>query len=148
MIILVSDIDMVNEYVAFLSSLEKDIIKKYWPGPLTIILKKKNIPDIVTASLDEIGIRLPDNESLQELIKKIGRPIIATSANISSKETINEIKWLEDSIAKNVDYIYNGGLIENQSSTIIKVINDKIKIIRSGDISKKIIDDYKDNIIM
>ncbi len=148
MIILVSDIDMVNEYVAFLSSLEKDIIKKYWPGPLTIILKKKNISDIVTASLDEIGIRLPDNESLQELIKKIGRPIIATSANISSKETINEIKWLEDSIAKNVDYIYNGGLIENQSSTIIKVINDKIKIIRSGDISKKIIDDYKDNIIM
>lgn len=148
MIILVSDIDMVNEYVAFLSSLEKDIIKKYWPGPLTIILKKKNISDIVTASLDEIGIRLPDNESLQELIKKIGRPIIATSANISSKETINEIKWLEDSIEKNVDYIYNGGLIENQSSTIIKVINDKIKIIRSGDISKKIIDDYKDNIIM
>lgn len=148
MIILVSDIDMVNEYVAFLSSLEKDIIKKYWPGPLTIILKKKNISDIVTASLDEISIRLPDNESLQELIKKIGRPIIATSANISSKETINEIKWLEDSIAKNVDYIYNGGLIENQSSTIIKVINDKIKIIRSGDISKKIIDDYKDNIIM
>lgn len=138
MIVLVSDFEMLNKFVADISDVEQRLINNFWPGPLTIIFKKKNIPDIVTANKEEIGIRMPNDEKLLELIKKIGKPIVATSANISSQETITNVSMLEDKIKYTVDYICDAGTIVNESSTIIKILDNKVKIIREGILSEKI----------
>ena len=133
MVILVSNIDMLKKYSSNISKLESSLIKTYMPGELTIILNKSDlIPDIVTSNTKEVAIRIPNNEKLLEIINKLDRPIVATSANISSHEVITNVSLLEDSIKNNVDYIYDGGYVNKSSSTIVKVNDNKISILREG----------------
>lgn len=143
LLILVSNIEMLNNYVKNISNLERKIIDKFWPGPLTIIFNKKNLSDNLTAGKNEIAIRMPNNKALLELIDKLNKPIIATSANITNEKTITSIDLLEDSIKNKIDYIYDGGYLEDTPSTIIKVLYDKIEIVREGSLSKNIIDYIK-----
>ncbi len=139
LLILISNFDMLKKYVKNISSLELGIINKFWPGPLTIIFQnKKNLSAILTANKSEIAIRMPNDERLLDLINKLDKPIIATSANIAHKKTITSIDLLEDKIKNNVDYIYDGGFLEDNPSTIIKVIDNKVIIVRDGIISKDI----------
>lgn len=139
LLILISNFDMLKKYVKNISSLELGIINKFWPGPLTIIFQnKKNLSDVLTANKSEIAIRMPNDERLLDLINKLDKPIIATSANIAHKKTITSIDLLEEKIKNNVDYIYDGGFLEDNPSTIIKVINNKVTIVRDGIISKDI----------
>ena len=139
LLILISNFDMLKKYVKNISSLELGIINKFWPGPLTIIFQnKKNLSDVLTANKSEIAIRMPNDERLLDLINKLDKPIIATSANIAHKKTITSIDLLEDKIKNNVDYIYDGVFLEDNPSTIIKVIDNKVIIVRDGIISKDI----------
>lgn len=139
LLILISNFDMLKKYVKNISPLELEIINKFWPGPLTIIFQnKKNLSDVLTANKSEIAIRMPNDERLLDLINKLDKPIIATSANIAHKKTITSIDLLEDKIKNNVDYIYDGGFLEDNPSTIIKVIDNKVIIVRDGIISKDI----------
>ncbi len=139
LLILISNFDMLKKYVKNISPLELEIINKFWPGPLTIIFQnKKNLSDLLTANKSEIAIRMPNDERLLDLINKLDKPIIATSANIAHKKTITSIDLLEDKIKNNVDYIYDGGFLEDNPSTIIKVIDNKVIIVRDGIISKDI----------
>lgn len=139
LLILISNFDMLKKYVKNISPLELEIINKFWPGPLTIIFQnKKNLSDLLTANKSEIAIRMPNDERLLDLINKLDKPIIATSANIAHKKTITSIDLLEDKIKNNVDYIYDGGFLEDNPSTIIKVIDNKVIIVRDGIISKNI----------
>lgn len=148
MIILVSNYEMLAKYTKNINSLQKELIDTYSPGPMTIILEKSElIPDIVTAAKEEVGIRIPNDERLISLIKELDRPIIATSANVSSSETITNVELLEDYIKDNVDYIYDGGTVKASASTIVKVIEDKISIIREGDLANTIREDYKNKIV-
>ncbi|MBR6948674.1 MAG: threonylcarbamoyl-AMP synthase [Bacilli bacterium] len=148
LVILVSNIEMLKKCIRNLNDLELDIINKYWPGELTIVFKKSNyIPDIVAGGTDEIAIRMPNNKELVDLINSVDRPLVATSANVSSQDTITNINKLEDSIKDNIDFIIDGGTINNSASTIIKVIDNKIKIYREGNLAKEILNTYKDIII-
>ena len=148
MIVLVSGIDMLKRCVSSINDLEEEIINKYTPGPLTIIFNKSDfIPDIVTSGMDTVGIRIPNDKELLELIDRVGNPVIASSANVSNNDTITSIDLLEDSIKNNVDYIVDGGYINRDASTIIKVDENNIKILRDGKMSNIIKEDYKDFII-
>lgn len=139
LVILVSDIKMLKKCVKEIRPIELDLIEKFLPGPLTIIFKKSDfIPDIVSANLDEIAIRIPDNKELQEIIKKLNKPVVATSANLSNKETITSIKMLDSSIKENLSYIYDGGVINNEPSTLIKIVDDRVVILRKGALSNDI----------
>ena len=110
MILLVSNYEMLNNYVKDISNFELELMNNYWPGELTILLKRnENVLDIVTNGGELVGIRIPNNKTLIELIDKVGKPLISTSANISKKETITDISMLEQSLLDNVDYIYDGG---------------------------------------
>ena len=84
--LLISDLSMLYEISDNISNEELKVIKKFFPGPLTIILKKsKKIPDLVTAGKDTIGVRMPQNEIALKLIKEVGVPLATPSANISGK---------------------------------------------------------------
>ena len=136
--ILVSRKDMIYKYVKNVSSIEKTLINKFWPGPLTIIFNKTDlVPDLLTAGLNTVGIRMPNNKVCLDLIDTLGKPLATSSANISNEEPTNYIN--ENLIKKfknKVDFILDSGKIDSGiSSTIIKVENNKINILREGPIS-------------
>lgn len=144
LIILVSNYEMLENYVKDINELEKEIIKSFWPGELTILLKKKDtVSDLITNCSQLVGVRIPKSNMLIELINKLGRPVISTSANISKKESITNIDMLESSIKNKVDFILDVGEMNNKASTIIQVIDNKIKIIRVGDLFERINNSYE-----
>lgn len=145
LIIMVSSIEMLLRYVVNINEIENKIIDKYWPGKLTILFKKNNVlSNLINNGGDYIGIRLPDNKDLIKIINKLDRPLVSTSANISSKDTITSVDLIEEELYKNVDYIYDGGILKDVPSTIIKVVDDKVEFIRKGEISSLIERDFKE----
>ena len=114
-------------------------MKKFFPGPLTIILNKKDIvPDIVTSRGSTVGIRMPKEEITRKLIEYAGVPIAAPSANISGKPSGIDLQEIIKEFGDKVDYYIDGGKSKiGIGSTIVKVENNTIKILREGSISKE-----------
>lgn len=88
--ILVSNIEMIRKVTKVVSIEEEKIIKEYFPGALTIVFEKnKEIPDIVTANLDTIGVRMPDNKFLLELIEKIRKTNTCNKLKFSRRKKLH-----------------------------------------------------------
>lgn len=86
LILHVHSIDQVTELVEEIPEMAKICMEKFWPGPLTILFKKSSkIPSIITAGLDTVAIRMPENNIALELIRLANVPVAAPSANISGK---------------------------------------------------------------
>ena len=144
LILMVSSIDMLEKYVLEVNDIEKKLIDRYWPGKLTILFKKNNnVDDLITSGSNLVGIRYPDNKELNELMDKLNKPLISTSCNISSKEVITSIDMLEEDISKHVSYVYDGGILSDTSSTIARVNDGKIEIIRDGELSSLIREEFE-----
>ena len=123
------------ENVAYVNDDAKKIIKKFVPGALTLIFNKKdNVEDYVTNGKQTIGIRVPNDKWILNLITELKQPLLVTSANIS--DTGSLIKW--EDVYKQLNEKINGIVCEDAtgetSSTIIDVTKD-IKILRQGPIS-------------
>ena len=133
LLVLVSDKNMLENLVSEISPKAEEIISKYWPGPLTILFPKKDeVSDILTASSHYIAIRMPNDKRLLNIIRKVNKPLISTSANITSKETITEVSQIEEKMKEKISYILDGGVVKNEASTTIMIENDKIEIVRAG----------------
>ena len=135
--IAVSGIEML-ESVAVLDKTSRKLAQKLMPGPITLILTKKpNVPDIVTAGSDEVGIRMPDHPLALQIIRRAG-PITSTSANLHSKPNPTAVgsmvKEFGDAISTYVDC---GKTKLGKRSTIVAVHDGEIEIIRSGVVTKK-----------
>lgn len=142
LILLVSNLEMLKKYVKKISPLEEKIIKKYMPGRLTMLfLKNEEVSDLVSAGSFFVGIRIPDDLNLIKIINKVGNPIISTSANISGENTVTNVKNIDKKLLKYVSYVEDAGIIESFPSTVIKVEDDEITILRKGDIALKIVKD-------
>ena len=132
--IMVSSIDEISKYAIISNEIEEKIIKKYMPGPITIVLKKKpGVFDYISSGKDTIGIRIPDNEIILKLLKEAKLPIVAPSANISGNPSgiiLSEI--LKDFDGK-VEICIDGGKAKlSEPSTIVKVVDNKPVILRQG----------------
>lgn len=136
--ILVSNPNMINKFVKNINNIERKLIENFWPGALTIIFNKSEIvPKLLTAGLDTIGIRMPNNKIAIELIDKLGGPIAASSANISGEIPATNINnALKNSFNNKIDFIIDDGETYNIPSTIVRVENDEIRILREGSITK------------
>ena len=148
--LLVSDYEMIEKVVKDINELEYKIMKKFFPGPLTIILNKKDIvPDIVTSGGSTVGIRMPEEEITRKLIEYAGVPIAAPSANISGEPSGIDLQEIIKEFGDKVDYYIDGGKSKiGIGSTIVKVENNSIKILREGNISKKEIENAINNTIL
>lgn len=139
--IMVSTLLMAKKYGIFNKTALK-LAKKYWPGPLTIIIKRKNpLPFFLNPGTKTIGIRCPAHKLSRELIQKFGSPLTTTSANISGKPPPYSISAIQKQFRGQKlqpDFILNGGrLKKNPTSTIIDVSGQKLKILRQGDVDVK-----------
>jgi len=132
LIVLINDYQMLELIASITTYIERNLMKKFWPGPLTIIFQKKNIsclPENVTARKDTIAVRMSDNEIIKKLIAKSGVPIVAPSANLSGSSSATKIKEIISDLGEQVDYILDNGDIKDETpSTIVKVENGEIKI--------------------
>lgn len=135
--LLVSDMEMVEQIARDITDVEYQIMKTFFPGPLTIILKKKEIvPDIVTSGSDTVGIRMPSEKIAIEIVKQAGVPIATPSANISGKPSGTNIKSIMQDFEGKVDFFIDGGESKlGIGSTIVQVINGEPKILREGSIT-------------
>jgi L-threonylcarbamoyladenylate synthase len=142
--------DLVK-YVKEIPDKAKKLINKFWPGPLTIIFKKKLvIPDRVTCGLKTIAVRMPLNKIALELIKKSGVPIAAPSANSSGKPSPTKAKHVFDDLNGKIDLIIDGGQTDiGLESTVISLVNpEKPILLRPGKISAEEIERFIGGIII
>ena len=135
--ILVSNIDMVKKFTKNISNIEQKLIEQFWPGDLTIIFNKAEIvPNLLTSGLNTVGIRMPNNKICLDIINKLGNPIAMSSANISNELPDSNIENILRDFNNEVDFIINSGdLKAGVPSTIVRVENNNIKLIREGKIS-------------
>lgn len=135
--LLVSNMEMVNLIAKDITEKEYKIMEKFFPGPLTIILKKKDIvPDIVTAGQDTVGVRMPSGEIARELVEYANVPIAAPSANMSGEPSGTNLQEIMKQFEGKVDFSIDGGNSElGLASTIVQVIDGKPQILRQGSIT-------------
>lgn len=132
--IAVRDIEMMKEY-ADLSDAAEKLADAFLPGPLTVVLKKKNLPDVLTGGLPKVGIRIPKSEIVLKLVKLMGAPITATSANISGNPPPTSAEEAISQIPE-ADIVLNGGRLEGGIPSTVIDLSGKPKILREGAIKK------------
>jgi L-threonylcarbamoyladenylate synthase len=134
LIVHLSDISQVAEYTEDIPDLAFRIFERFSPGPLTVVLKKKDIiPDITSGGLDTVGIRIPGDEKCRRLIALAGVPIAAPSANISGKPSPTTAASVYDDLNGKIPLILDGGACRvGIESTVISLENGKIRILRPG----------------
>lgn len=99
----------IDEYVKNIPEVAKKLMDKFWPGPLTLILEKKDIvPNETSANLNTIGVRMPNSDIALKLIKESGVPIAAPSANISGRPSPTDIERCIEDLKGRVNYIIGG----------------------------------------
>ena len=147
--LLVNSIEMINQLTKNITKLEYALMKEFFPGPLTIILQKKDIvPDILTANSDTVGIRMPSNKVTLKLIEYAGVPIATPSANLSGKPTGTNFKDVIKDFDGKADYFIDGKISKTGfASTIIKVTDGIPNILRQGPITEEQIKKMKKNYI-
>ena len=114
-----------------------ELINNFWPGPLTLVLPKKEIvPDIVTAGNKTVAIRMPQHPIAKSLIEESGRPIAAPSANQFGLLSPTTAEHVEKQLGEKVNIILDGGKSNvGVESTIVEVTEDKVILLRHGGVS-------------
>jgi L-threonylcarbamoyladenylate synthase len=114
-----------------------DLIDEFWPGPLTLVLKKSpDIPEIVTAGLDTVAVRMPANEIVLSLIKEAQTPIAAPSANRFGRPSPTTAQHVLDDLDGKIDLIIDAGKTDiGLESTILDLTQTSFCILRPGGVS-------------
>lgn len=139
----ISDIKMLDDLVLEVGEIERKLIKNFWPGPLTIVFNKNPIvPDIITGGLDTVAVRMPSNEIAHKLIEYSNCPIAAPSANISGKPSGTQIEDIIEELDGKVEYIIDNGKVDiGVESTVIRVVDNVVHILRPGKITPEDIEE-------
>lgn len=137
LIVHLADRRKIEEIAQDITEVERKLIDAFMPGPFTIILKRKPIvPDIVTAGLDTVAVRIPENVIARGIITFSGVPIVAPSANVSGKPSGTNIKDIRKELEGKVSVIVDGGETQiGLESTVVKVIDEVPVILRPGKVT-------------
>lgn len=134
LILHIGEIDQLQAIVETVPDSAIKCIEKFWPGPLTIILKrKKQVPDIITAGLDTVAVRMPENSIARALINLSKLPIAAPSANLSGRPSPTSGEHVVEDMLGKIDMIIDGGNTGiGLESTILDLSTDIPTILRPG----------------
>lgn len=114
-----------------LNELAERLIQRFWPGPLTLIVpRKETLPEFLNPEHDTVGLRCPDHALTQSLLKAMGTPLATTSANISGEPQVYGVEGFSLEPALILD---SGMIAEHLPSTIVEVTDEKIAMVRRGD---------------
>jgi len=137
LIIHVPDLASVDEYAEEVPEPVRILAKHFWPGPLTILVKKKSIvPELVTSGLDTVGIRCPDHPLTRELLASLDFPLAAPSANPFGYVSPTSPQHVQDQLGNKIQYILDGGTCRvGIESTIVGFENGMTTVYRMGGLS-------------
>jgi L-threonylcarbamoyladenylate synthase len=154
LIVHVADFD-IEHLVKEIPGIAREIMNKFWPGPITLIFNKSDlIPEITSAGLNTVGIRMPSNLIARKLIKVANTPIAAPSANISGRPSPTDVESCVQDLSGKVEYILGGEKSEvGLESTIVDCTCTPLCILRPGAITIEMLreidkDIYVDKSIM
>ena len=139
LIVHIYDKKQVNDLAQEVNEKAKIIMEKFWPGPITIILKKKDIvPMRTSGGLNTVAIRMPSDPIAMSLLEEVKLPIAAPSANISGRPSPTRAKHVYEEMNNRVDGIILGGdCTFGLESTVLDLTNDIPTILRPGSITKE-----------
>jgi tRNA threonylcarbamoyl adenosine modification protein (Sua5/YciO/YrdC/YwlC family) len=129
------DLSHLSEYTRPISNEVYKMMKRMLPGPYTFILNaNSNVPKILGIKKKTVGIRIPDNPILLELLKELGQPIMSTSVHDDDEvlEYITDPELIHEKYQDLVDLVVDGGHGDNIPSTIIDCTGEEIVIVREG----------------
>lgn len=134
LILHIADVEQIDELVSEIPQVAKDCMEMFWPGPLTMILKKSDkMSDVVTAGLDTVAIRMPSHKIAREILKDCKLPIAAPSANLSGRPSPTAFKHVDEDLNNKVDIIVDGGTSNvGIESTVIDMTSNPPMILRPG----------------
>ncbi len=136
--LIASDIEMVKCYFK-LEGLEKFLAVKIWPAPLTLLLKPKfKFPQSIIGLGGLVGVRVPANKWLRNLVASYGRPLTATSANPAGRATVYSAAAVKKQLSNcGLKFLIDGGYLSARpTSTVVKINHGSLIILRSGAISE------------
>ncbi len=137
LIVHIADRRQLDHVVRALTTTARQLIDQFWPGPLTLVLPKQpTIPDLVTAGLDTVAVRMPNHPVAQALIREAGTPIAAPSANPFGYVSPTTAQHVADGLGRAIDLILDGGPCPvGVESTIVSLIGPQAELLRPGSIT-------------
>ena len=132
--ILASSIRMVHEYVEIIDLDILELMKKYWPGGLTLVLncRTEKVPNLVRGGGETVGFRIPNHGSLLKVITKVGVPILGPSANFAGGKTPFASSDLDPNLLGKVDFVLRGRCKIKKPSTVLDVTVKTWRVIGKG----------------
>ncbi len=133
-----ASVDHLNQISSDIPENAKRLGERFWPGPLTIVIKKrKEISDLVSGGLDTVGVRIPDHPVALALLKAVGSPIVATSANLSGNKPPISADEAVGQLKESISVVLDAGESKiGVASTVVDVTVDPPKILRLGTITE------------
>ena len=139
LIVHVDSIEMARRVTTAWPEAAERLARRWWPGPLTLVLPKQaSIPEIVTAGLDTVGVRIPDHPVALALIRQAGIPIAAPSANRFTELSPTPAEHVRRMLGDRVDLVLDGGPTEvGIESTVLSLAVDPPRLLRPGMVSRE-----------
>jgi len=137
-LLLIGSLEQLSLVVDEIPPVAEKLISKLWPGPLTIVFKAKDtISPMLTAKTGTIGVRLSSSPVVRKICEVFGLPITGTSANISENKPSRSVEEVLSELPE-VDFVLDGGRLSAKApSTVISVVENKVSLIREGEIPYK-----------
>jgi L-threonylcarbamoyladenylate synthase len=137
LIVHISRKEDVNRLASDISKEAEKLMERFWPGPLTLVLKKKEIvPDIVSAGLDTVAIRMPSHPVARKFIGSANTPIAAPSANLFGRPSPTTARDVVEDLGNEIDIVIDSGNTEiGVESTVAEFLGKEVTILRPGGIS-------------
>ena len=131
---LVDDRESLSSLVQDIPILYEPLMHEFWPGPLTLIFQARvNLPTLLTAGTSTIGVRQSSHPFARQLLRAFGRPLTATSANISGHAAAVDAHEVKAHFGSKIDMIFDGGRTPGiVGSTIIGIAEGRLELIREG----------------
>ncbi|WP_114789906.1 L-threonylcarbamoyladenylate synthase [Niabella yanshanensis] len=127
------DLSHLSDFARQISNTTYRVLKEHLPGPYTFILPaSKQVPKILQSKKDTIGLRVPNNKIVHELVKELGHPILSTTLPGDFVEDYTDPEIIYDKYKNLVDLVVDGGIGGSEPSTIINCVDDAYEVIRMG----------------
>lgn len=142
LIVHVADWEMVERVALEIPDRARLLGERYWPGPLTLVLKRRpEVPSLVSAGLDTVAVRMPRHPIARELIRRLGEPLAAPSANLSGRPSPTTAADVWEDLEGKIPLVLDGGPCEvGIESTVIGLIGEPT-LLRPGSIGRKEIEE-------
>lgn len=136
-LVLISSEEQLDGLVSHIPDVYRTLISAFWPGPLTLLFPVgENVSKLLTGDTGTLGVRISSNEKTRELCRCWGKPLPATSANISGRKPARTAREVMQHFGEEVDFVMSSEKAGGElASTIVSFANARLKVVRPGGVS-------------